>query len=787
MSYMNNRISIILILAIFFVSIHTGTNAANVTIRYTFDSPSIESHGNGFSRIIFPATIQAGKAGEPSFPFRGAAVLMPPGEAVVSIRIERRGWKVIPQSLKLYPRQDPVPGNDPPKKHFLFKADVYSQDCWIHPPAPEFRTRYLRGHAIATGSFSPVGHNPATGKAGYWSEIEITIETEPSAGSAAASRLLRNDAATLERLAGLVDNPDALPAAEGSAAAGDGYEYLIITRENYEADLAPLRNFYNRRGLRTAIMTVENIDLNYSGLDLADDIRMAILDAYINEGVTHVLLAGDSDNGPYDLPHRGLYCAVQSSVLYEDEGIPADIYYASLDGNWNADGDTLWGEPGEEDFYSEVAVGRITFDDAAEAAALINKITMYQESPVVSQCDNALMLGEHLYSNPLTYGGDEMDQLIGTWDIHGFVTTGIPAVFDIIKLYDRDISYDELDIRDVFNAGTHLVSHAGHSSYGYVMKMTIGDITTANFTNDGLSANFPVINSYGCNAGGFDYNDCIAEKMLSLATCASAFVGNSRYGWFHEGTTNGPSHHFQREFFDAIFSEEITTLGEANMRSKDETVPFIDLPDEYEPGAHRWCFYCLNVLGDPAMDIWTGQPAPIFATHDPGIDRGAPGFTVDTDSPGSVGALYEGGICFGTGTAMPDGIMTIQLADTIPGTIDSLDLTVTGHDRLAYVSRIAVTDFTGTGDHPPRLVLFQNSPNPFNPSTSIRFTLGRTGHIDLRAYDITGREVAVIASGTMDSGAHEIRWNASGLASGIYFYVLRAEGKRVSRKAVLLR
>ena len=783
---MNERIRFLLLSAILILAC-SGSAFADVTVRYTFDNPSIESVDGGFSRIVFPATMQAGKAGEPSFPFRGAAVLLPPGEEAVSVHVERRGWRIISGSVRLYPRQEPSPGSDRPVKRFLYKAGVYARDSWIHPPGPQMKTRYLCGHSIATGNFSPVGHNPATGEAGYWSEIEITIETGPSAGPGASTGSPRRDASTIERIASLVDNPSALPGSDEAAAAGEGYEYLIITREYYEDAMTVLKDFYNRRGLRTEIMTVESIHLAYSGLDLAEEIRMAILDAYIVEGVTHVLLAGDSDNGPYDLPHRGLYCTVQSSSLYEDYGIPADLYYAALDGDWNANGDTLWGEPGEEDFYSEVAVGRLSFDNEAEAAAIINKIMMYQESPVVSLCDDALMLGEHLYSDPVTYGGDEMDQLIGMWDIHGFATTGIPHSFDIVKFYERDIPYDVTYVYAGISAGPGIVCHAGHSNYLYVMKMIAGNVTTANLTNDGISANFPLINSYGCNAGGFDLNDCIAEEMVSLATCASAYVGNSRYGWFTEGTTNGPSHHFQREFFDAIFTEGVTTVGEAFMRSKDETVPFVDLPDEYEPGAHRWCFYGLNVLGDPAMDVWTGQPTPIAASHEHGIDRGALGFTVETDAPGSTGSLYEGGTCLGTGTAMPDGIMTIHLADTIPGAIDSLDLTVTGHDRLVYRSRIAVTTYSGNEDRAPRLALFQNSPNPFNPSTTIRFTLGSAGHVDLRAYDAAGREVAVIASGRMDAGAHEIAWNASGLASGVYFYLLRAEGRMVSRKAVLLR
>jgi hypothetical protein len=763
---------------------------ADVTVTYRFDAPAMEQAGPGFSRIVFPATVQAGRAGEPSFPFRGAAVLLPRGETITGVKVHRRGWKSVPGGARLYPRQDPVPGTDQPVmrtgREFLYRSDVYTTDAWIDPPSPEFTVRYLRGHAVATGSFSPVRHNPATGETGYWSEYEITLETGPCKDPAAASRLYRADAATIERLASLVDNPAALPAPGAVPAAGEGYDYLIITREYYTDHIRPLRDYHTARGLRTEIMTVEDIDLAWSGADLEEEIRMAITDAYVSDGIEYVLLAGDSDNGPYDLPHRGFFCQVQSSILYTED-IPADLYYGGLDGDWNSDGDTLFGEPGEEDFYQEVAVGRISFDDTLEAASIINKILMYQETPVASQCDDALMLGEHLYNDPLTYGGNEMDQLIGFWDIHGFATDGIPPSFDIVKLYERDISYGELEIRAAINAGTHLVCHSGHSNYTYVMKMTTSDITTANFTNDGVSANFPVIYSYGCNAGGFDLNDCIAEEMVSLETCASAYVGNSRYGWFTEGTTNGPSHHFQREFVDALFTEGITRLGMANLRSKDETVPFVDLPDEYEPGAHRWCFYALNVFGDPAMDLWTGMPFPVYATHDGGVARDAAGFDVSTDAVGVTGALSEDGVLFGTGVSLSDGSMTIALYDTLPGWADSLDLTISGHDKLAYHSRIAVTDISASEDRPPRLALYQNSPNPFNPVTSIRFTLESSGRVDLRAYDIAGREVAVIASGRMAAGPHEVAWNASGLASGVYFYVLRAGDSRISRKAVLLR
>jgi hypothetical protein len=781
----------LLAISCLYIVLICGHAVADVAVSYRFSPPVIETLEGGFSRLVFPSSMQAGRIGEPSFPFRGAAVLLPTGEAVASMRIERRGWQVISGYVRLYPCQPPVPGSaasvQGAERRFHYKTDLYARDEWIDPPDPVFETRYLCGHPIATGTFSPVAYNPATGEVGYWTEIDIKLETVRSEESERATRLLRNDEATLARIEALVDNPSALPDPDVMAPPEEEYEYLIIAYEYCEDELEPFRDFYERRGIRTETMWVEDIMHGYTGIDLADQIRQAITETYIEAGITCVLLAGDSQMSQDNLPHRGFYGRVESDTVWEDIDIAADIYYAALDGNWNTDGDTLWGEPGEEDFYSELSIGRITFNSFSELQTIINKTIMYQESPVASQCDNALMLGELLSSNPITWGGDELDQLIGTWDIHGFVTTGIPTSHDIVKYYERDlVSWAFGTVLTEFNSGTHLVCHSGHSNAYNAMKCSIVYVTTDYFTNDGVTANFPVVYTIGCSAGCFAGDDCIGERMVSIETCASAFIGNSSYGWMEEGTTNGASNHYQREFCDAIFTEGITRVGEANVRSKDESVPFIGLPDD--DGALRWVCYGLNLLGDPMMDVWTSVPSAIAVDHAPEIYREAVEFAILTDAPGATGALYEGGSCYGTGTAGPQGLLIVELSQLIPHSSDSLELTVTAHDRLAYRAAIAITDeLTGAGIPTPRISLYQNSPNPFNPSTIIRFTLTRKGHVDLRAYDVSGREVAVIASRVMEPGGHELPWDAAGLASGIYFYVLRAEGNMITRKAVLLR
>jgi hypothetical protein len=83
--------------------------------------------------------------------------------------------------------------------------------------------------------------------------------------------------------------------------------------------------------------------------------------------------------------------------------------------------------------------------------------------------------------------------------------------------------------------------------------------------------------------------------------------------------------------------------------------------------------------------------------------------------------------------------------------------------------------------------LSQNYPNPFNPSTTISFSLPRTENISLKVYDMLGREVATLVEGQEEAGEHSVKWNAEGLASGVYFSRLIAGGFVEARKLLLNR
>lgn len=81
--------------------------------------------------------------------------------------------------------------------------------------------------------------------------------------------------------------------------------------------------------------------------------------------------------------------------------------------------------------------------------------------------------------------------------------------------------------------------------------------------------------------------------------------------------------------------------------------------------------------------------------------------------------------------------------------------------------------------------LYQNSPNPFNPVTHIKFYLPISSSVRLTVFDLLGRTVEILADGNMGEGEHEVLFNGSNLSSGIYFYELNVNGVKAIKKMIL--
>ena len=88
---------------------------------------------------------------------------------------------------------------------------------------------------------------------------------------------------------------------------------------------------------------------------------------------------------------------------------------------------------------------------------------------------------------------------------------------------------------------------------------------------------------------------------------------------------------------------------------------------------------------------------------------------------------------------------------------------------------------------PTKFVLFNNFPNPFNPTTTIKYEIPKTVNVSLKVYDILGREVQILINQEQKPGFYEVPFGNDDLASGIYFYRLQAGDFIQTKKMILLK
>ena len=111
-------------------------------------------------------------------------------------------------------------------------------------------------------------------------------------------------------------------------------------------------------------------------------------------------------------------------------------------------------------------------------------------------------------------------------------------------------------------------------------------------------------------------------------------------------------------------------------------------------------------------------------------------------------------------------------------------------------------DFNGNFQHfqlsnevevgvPDKYNMSQNYPNPFNPTTKIDYDIPYDGKVSILLYDMTGREIANLVNEIKTAGYHSVQLNASGFASGMYFYRITAQGSNnnfvMTKKMVLIK
>ena len=651
----------------------------------------------------------------PSLPFRSLSVLIPQGEDVVSFRLVDGRTVELFGSVELADFKGMML-DDGTVRGVSLAMDEATGGGTIFPA---WRVRHTitsqwKGFRIATFEVYPVRYDLDSGRLTLDEDMTLIVETAPVDGEkivATRQRYVDGFRERAEReVRKIVENPFASgayvfndivvdggdrgfmpafqPGLEGSAV-----NYLIITSNAMEAEFQRLADRKTLKGVPAVVRTIEWIEQNYwSGADQGESIRNFIKEAYEKWGVDYVLLGGDTDV----IPQRYAY-----TTFYTGDFIPTDMYFSCLDGTWNADGDSLWGEafhslhdPGDDaDLLAEVYVGRFPASTVEEARLLIDKTIAYEEPADTVYKEDFLFLAEVIF--PSNYNPGDQIILDGAellQSIYDGYFAGNPAI-NTTRLYENFPAYAgsaDLTINSTLaamNLGSNHVIHIGH---GFKYNMSVGNGSIINYDAYNLTNGDKTFSMYlmNCTNVAFD-TDCLAEYfMLNPNGGAFAVTGSSRSAF------PSASRPYMDEYYSLLFTGDIVQLGKLHTKSRE---PFTNAA--YGETADRWTHFIYNYLGDPEANMFRGEVGTYVITAPQTLPYGHNVVTIEVTSGGSPAdsayvCLYKHNDDYVHGYTDPTGQVTFD--DFLVRDSGSVTVTVTGVDHCRATTGISVNSEAGT-------------------------------------------------------------------------------------------
>ena len=413
--------------------------AGEVTLSFPFAEKDVSfASAGGYDRIFLEGgALPHDTPGMPWLPAKFVSVLIPAGAEVESLDVAA-SEVVLKENVLVYPVQPALPRSKPRVPFVLPDSSAYdSIDVTPSQPAVLTGTQTIRGYTLVSIRLNPVRYNPATGRITLAREIGVVVRyrlpSVPPLISSRNSDLFESaaDAMAVNPVARVyAPLKKASPKAFGPRATVD---YLIITSASLSNSfqvLADHRASYS--GLGATVQTVESVTNAYPGVDAQDRIRNCIK-SYVSNGLAYVVLGGDDSI----VPDRDCYVVAEGEI---EPQMPTDLYYSGLDGDWNGDGDSRYGETSDSvDMGWDVIVGRIPVRTTGQAANYINKLRNYETNMPLILSGKILLGGMEAWD---MYTGNNRPTDDVTGDGHlGFRDASHPSVSDS-EMWDRRLYRD---------------------------------------------------------------------------------------------------------------------------------------------------------------------------------------------------------------------------------------------------------------------------------------------------------------------------------------------------------
>lgn len=360
-----------------------------------------------------------------------------------------------------------------------------------------------------------------------------------------------------------------IPVYSKEGASIDQYaslDMIIITEAAFESRFNDYIMQSRLLGMRTCLFTTEYIYSNYSGADNAEQIRNFIKDVYNTKGIRYVLLGGDVDI----VPVRYIY---NDNYFYYGY-VPTDMYYADMDGDWNADRDNVIGEVSQDliDAYPDLVVSRLPFNCAEELDVLLGKFFGYIYENNAQNLDKWLLAGASL-SEGLSDGTGQRfnDRLVTYPNTYSYNHTKLYSpnidTFNYISYWSGDEQLNINSFASRLTSGYHYINHIDHSNEYWLgtgnletySEMYVSDSSRIN--ND--SGTYSIMFSMGCSPNGFDRESVSEMLMNSSRSSVTSFMGFTRTGWTS-------SQYMMEEYWQVLLDNSTMFAGDAFFSAMDD-------------------------------------------------------------------------------------------------------------------------------------------------------------------------------------------------------------------------
>jgi uncharacterized repeat protein (TIGR01451 family) len=681
-----------------------ATHFVEHEFRFTSERVRVEQR-DGRARLVTPGAAHEDRAGRPDVPWFAERVEVPAGQRITGVEVLGIDSELVAERVRLESAPRAQAGAVAPERTVpdpaYFATDRAQPESVVELGAQGHR----RGVAEAWLRISPVRWTPTTGRLERVTRVRVrlTLEAATDAAVAPRERIVPEWEAELpaggpmrrERISGAVPARSLKGRAEPFAATqvpsvlGSPVAYLIITNEAMKSEYQRLADWKTQTGLPAVVRTIEFIRTQYPGAaDDAERMRKFIRDAYSRWGTQWVLLGGDTEV----LPTRFGY-----TTFYGGNYIATDLYFSCLDGNWNADGDSIYGEgyfssqdPGDAcDLLPEVYVGRATTTTLLAAQRFVNRVFQYSRTPVGDYETNVIFFAEVLF--PQDYDPGMFISLDGAELVEEVlpIFNGHPE-FHLSRLYENytepsytpgSLPLSKSAVLDSLDVGYNIAVHVGH---GYRNTMVVGDESLDNADALGLTNGNRLTNLYAinCTSNAIDYPSIGEAFMEATNGGAVSNIGSTHFDFPTAGRV------YQDEYFRLLVQDSVTSVGEAQARQK---LPYVAF-SVYD-GVNRWTQFTLLLLGDPQMPIWTNIPRILAVSHPAGIQLSDSliSVNVQVDAANMAGArvtAYKANNDFSTGVTDASGNIVLPFR---PDSLGSISLTVTAFNCRPYQGTVSIT------------------------------------------------------------------------------------------------